>query len=220
MMLDLAKVGGRGGYRKGPRRKQIEAGSGTEAHSCPLSRVGGLSHCPFCLHFSGQCPLPALYVPPSTSRDHRQALSVFLLNPFSLDWRWGGSTLSPPSSCKRTWLCSPTTDHVGLGQRSVGWPSASMAFWSFCCPPPTLPCLPVPWLVLSEIFPGGIRGRAMALTSSMNWGINLLISLTFLTVTGKNSLSSNAFSALRTNLREAHSPEKHFLVNIFKHTQK
>uniref|UniRef100_A0A8C4VPX4 Solute carrier family 2, facilitated glucose transporter member 12 n=1 Tax=Gopherus evgoodei TaxID=1825980 RepID=A0A8C4VPX4_9SAUR len=47
---------------------------------------------------------------------------------------------------------------------------------------------PMTWLVLSEIFPGGIRGRAMALTSSMNWGINLLISLTFLTVTGKNSL--------------------------------
>uniref|UniRef100_A0A8C0FJJ7 Solute carrier family 2, facilitated glucose transporter member 12 n=1 Tax=Bubo bubo TaxID=30461 RepID=A0A8C0FJJ7_BUBBB len=47
---------------------------------------------------------------------------------------------------------------------------------------------PMSWLVLSEIFPGGIRGRAMALTSSMNWGINLLISLTFLTVTGKISL--------------------------------
>ncbi|XP_007484645.1 solute carrier family 2, facilitated glucose transporter member 12 [Monodelphis domestica] len=42
---------------------------------------------------------------------------------------------------------------------------------------------PMPWLVLSEIFPVGIRGRAMALTSSMNWGINLLVSLTFLTVT-------------------------------------
>ncbi|XP_057593615.1 solute carrier family 2, facilitated glucose transporter member 12 [Hippopotamus amphibius kiboko] len=42
---------------------------------------------------------------------------------------------------------------------------------------------PMPWLVLSEMFPGGIRGRAMALTSSMNWGVNLLISLTFLTVT-------------------------------------
>ncbi|XP_044866757.1 solute carrier family 2, facilitated glucose transporter member 12 isoform X1 [Mauremys mutica] len=46
-----------------------------------------------------------------------------------------------------------------------------------------LPSQTVTWLVLSEIFPGGIRGRAMALTSSMNWGINLLISLTFLTVT-------------------------------------
>lgn len=42
---------------------------------------------------------------------------------------------------------------------------------------------PMPWLLLSEMFPGGIRGRAMALTSSMNWGINLLVSLTFLTVT-------------------------------------
>ncbi|XP_074844847.1 solute carrier family 2, facilitated glucose transporter member 12 [Carettochelys insculpta] len=42
---------------------------------------------------------------------------------------------------------------------------------------------PMTWLVLSEIFPAGIRGRAMALTSSMNWGINLLISLTFLTIT-------------------------------------
>ncbi|XP_061234116.1 solute carrier family 2, facilitated glucose transporter member 12 [Neopsephotus bourkii] len=48
---------------------------------------------------------------------------------------------------------------------------------------------PMAWLVLSEIFPGGIRGRAMALTSSMNWGINLLISLTFLTVTELIGLS-------------------------------
>ncbi|NXX53213.1 GTR12 protein, partial [Scopus umbretta] len=48
---------------------------------------------------------------------------------------------------------------------------------------------PMSWLVLSEIFPGGIRGRAMALTSSMNWGINLLISLTFLTVTELVGLS-------------------------------
>lgn len=54
-----------------------------------------------------------------------------------------------------------------------------------------LPSISVSWLVLSEIFPGGIRGRAMALTSSMNWGINLLISLTFLTVTGKISLCSS-----------------------------
>ncbi|NWS48764.1 GTR12 protein, partial [Probosciger aterrimus] len=48
---------------------------------------------------------------------------------------------------------------------------------------------PMAWLVLSEIFPGGIRGQAMALTSSMNWGINLLISLTFLTVTELIGLS-------------------------------
>ncbi|XP_015271217.1 PREDICTED: solute carrier family 2, facilitated glucose transporter member 12 [Gekko japonicus] len=42
---------------------------------------------------------------------------------------------------------------------------------------------PMSWLVLSEIFPGGIRGRGIALTSSVNWGVNLLISSTFLTIT-------------------------------------
>ncbi|KAM4694041.1 solute carrier family 2, facilitated glucose transporter member 12 isoform 2-T2 [Discoglossus pictus] len=42
---------------------------------------------------------------------------------------------------------------------------------------------PMAWLVQSEIFPVGIKGRAFALTSSMNWGMNLLISLTFLTLT-------------------------------------
>ncbi|XP_078505337.1 solute carrier family 2, facilitated glucose transporter member 12 [Lissotriton helveticus] len=42
---------------------------------------------------------------------------------------------------------------------------------------------PMAWLVLSEIFPVGIKGRAFALTSVMNWGMNLLISLTFLTLT-------------------------------------
>ncbi|XP_060095717.1 solute carrier family 2, facilitated glucose transporter member 12 [Heteronotia binoei] len=42
---------------------------------------------------------------------------------------------------------------------------------------------PMSWLVLSEIFPGGIRGRAIGLTSSVNWGVNLLISSTFLTIT-------------------------------------
>ncbi|XP_070589655.1 solute carrier family 2, facilitated glucose transporter member 12 [Erythrolamprus reginae] len=42
---------------------------------------------------------------------------------------------------------------------------------------------PMSWLVLSEIFPAGIRGRAIAFTSSINWGVNLLISSTFLTVT-------------------------------------
>ncbi|XP_064411271.1 solute carrier family 2, facilitated glucose transporter member 12 [Latimeria chalumnae] len=42
---------------------------------------------------------------------------------------------------------------------------------------------PMGWLVLSEIFPVGIKGRAMVLALSVNWGLNLLISLTFLTMT-------------------------------------
>ncbi|NWI83546.1 GTR10 protein, partial [Dryoscopus gambensis] len=39
---------------------------------------------------------------------------------------------------------------------------------------------PMTWLVLSEIYPAGIRGRAFAFCNSFNWAGNLLISLSFL----------------------------------------
>ncbi|KAJ7332005.1 hypothetical protein JRQ81_014185 [Phrynocephalus forsythii] len=39
---------------------------------------------------------------------------------------------------------------------------------------------PMTWLVLSEIYPTNIRGRAFAFCNSFNWAANLLISLTFL----------------------------------------
>ncbi|XP_053104898.1 solute carrier family 2, facilitated glucose transporter member 10 [Hemicordylus capensis] len=39
---------------------------------------------------------------------------------------------------------------------------------------------PMTWLVLSEIYPANIRGRAFAFCNSFNWAANLLISLTFL----------------------------------------
>ncbi|XP_053250132.1 solute carrier family 2, facilitated glucose transporter member 10 isoform X3 [Podarcis raffonei] len=39
---------------------------------------------------------------------------------------------------------------------------------------------PMTWLVLSEIYPCNIRGRAFAFCNSFNWAANLLISLTFL----------------------------------------
>ncbi|XP_074165887.1 solute carrier family 2, facilitated glucose transporter member 12 isoform X1 [Sminthopsis crassicaudata] len=80
---------------------------------------------------------------------------------------------------------SPTQHHQEMGQNEVPeflkWLSlVSLLFYVAAF---SIGLGPMPWLVLSEIFPGGIRGRAMALTSSMNWGINLLVSLTFLTVT-------------------------------------
>ncbi|XP_069831078.1 solute carrier family 2, facilitated glucose transporter member 12 [Dendropsophus ebraccatus] len=53
---------------------------------------------------------------------------------------------------------------------------------------------PMAWLVQSEIFPAGIKGRAFAITSSMNWGMNLLISLTFLTLTDTLGLPWMIFS--------------------------
>lgn len=44
--------------------------------------------------------------------------------------------------------------------------------------------LPVVYVVLSEIFPMGVRGRAVSVVSAVNWATNLLISMTFLTFTG------------------------------------
>ncbi|XP_035310522.1 solute carrier family 2, facilitated glucose transporter member 10 isoform X1 [Cricetulus griseus] len=48
---------------------------------------------------------------------------------------------------------------------------------------------PVTWLVLSEIYPMEIRGRAFAFCSSFNWAANLFISLTFLDLIGAIGLS-------------------------------
>ncbi|XP_023576570.1 solute carrier family 2, facilitated glucose transporter member 10 isoform X2 [Octodon degus] len=43
---------------------------------------------------------------------------------------------------------------------------------------------PVTWLVLSEIYPGEVRGRAFAFCNSFNWAANLFISLSFLDLIG------------------------------------
>jgi len=42
---------------------------------------------------------------------------------------------------------------------------------------------PVFWLVLSEIYPLHIRGRAMSIGTTVNWSVNLIVALTFLTLT-------------------------------------
>ncbi|XP_037355714.1 solute carrier family 2, facilitated glucose transporter member 10 [Talpa occidentalis] len=48
---------------------------------------------------------------------------------------------------------------------------------------------PVTWLVLSEIYPTEIRGRAFAFCNSFNWAANLFISLSFLDLIGTIGLS-------------------------------
>ncbi|XP_057557582.1 solute carrier family 2, facilitated glucose transporter member 10 [Hippopotamus amphibius kiboko] len=48
---------------------------------------------------------------------------------------------------------------------------------------------PVTWLVLSEIYPMEIRGRAFAFCNSFNWAANLFISLSFLDLIGAIGLS-------------------------------
>jgi sugar porter (SP) family MFS transporter len=41
---------------------------------------------------------------------------------------------------------------------------------------------PVFWLLISEIFPLALRGRAMSVAAVSNWGFNLLVTLTFLSL--------------------------------------
>ncbi|KAE8576353.1 hypothetical protein XENTR_v10004150 [Xenopus tropicalis] len=48
---------------------------------------------------------------------------------------------------------------------------------------------PMTWIVLSEIYPADIRGRAFAFCNSFNWAANLLITLTFLDVIASIGLS-------------------------------
>jgi len=43
---------------------------------------------------------------------------------------------------------------------------------------------PVFWLMISEIFPVGVRGSAMAACTIANWGANFLVAQTFLTLSG------------------------------------
>ncbi|XP_041061164.1 solute carrier family 2, facilitated glucose transporter member 10 [Carcharodon carcharias] len=48
---------------------------------------------------------------------------------------------------------------------------------------------PMTWLVLSEIFPAEIRGRAFAFSSSFNWAANIIVTVTFLDVIDTIGLS-------------------------------
>lgn len=48
---------------------------------------------------------------------------------------------------------------------------------------------PISWLVLSEIFPASIRGRAMSLATSINWLSNVVVSATFFKAQSKNNSS-------------------------------
>ncbi|KAJ7999591.1 hypothetical protein DPEC_G00196000 [Dallia pectoralis] len=48
---------------------------------------------------------------------------------------------------------------------------------------------PMTWLILSEIFPAAVRGRAFAFTNCFNWAANLIVTFSFLTVIDAIGLS-------------------------------
>jgi len=53
---------------------------------------------------------------------------------------------------------------------------------------------PVFWLLIAEIFPLALRGRAMSLATVANWTFNLIVSATFLNLVGAFG-STGAFLA-------------------------
>uniref|UniRef100_W5L4Z2 Solute carrier family 2, facilitated glucose transporter member 10 n=1 Tax=Astyanax mexicanus TaxID=7994 RepID=W5L4Z2_ASTMX len=52
---------------------------------------------------------------------------------------------------------------------------------------------PMTWLILSEIFPAELRGRAFAFTNFFNWVANLIVSFSFLSVIDAIGLSGTFF---------------------------
>ena len=62
-----------------------------------------------------------------------------------------------------------------LGWITVGSLAAYVAFFA-------VGLGPVFWLLIAEIFPLAVRGRAMSLATISNWGFNLLVTITFLSL--------------------------------------
>ena len=67
--------------------------------------------------------------------------------------------------------------HIGSGGNLAVLTVASLAAYVGCF---AIGLGPVFWLLISEIFPLALRGRAMSLATVSNWGFNLLVTLTFL----------------------------------------
>ncbi|XP_014857338.1 PREDICTED: solute carrier family 2, facilitated glucose transporter member 12 [Poecilia mexicana] len=82
----------------------------------------------------------------------------------------------------RSWGLDPEKTHVELSS-SLKW--ASLISLLVYVAAFSISLGPMVYVVLSEIFPMGVRGRAVSVVSAVNWATNLLISMTFLTITEK-----------------------------------
>lgn len=60
----------------------------------------------------------------------------------------------------------------------------------------------VSWLILSEIFPSAIKGRAIACISAANWAVNTLISFTFLSYVGEYKIHESTQECLSYTHRQ------------------
>lgn len=91
------------------------------------------------------------------------------------------STTHQQESVNITNFCSPIELSASLRYTALAAIMSYVAAYSFSFGPVT-------WLLLSELFPPTIKGRAMAVSTSVNWAANLAISATFLTTVNLLSL--------------------------------
>ena len=73
-------------------------------------------------------------------------------------------------------LCLTAMGLVGVFNRTDVWVLAFMLGYIACF---ALSVGPVTWVILSEIFPTKVRGRAMAVATLCLWTANLIVSQTF-----------------------------------------
>uniref|UniRef100_A0A3B5LG92 Solute carrier family 2, facilitated glucose transporter member 12 n=1 Tax=Xiphophorus couchianus TaxID=32473 RepID=A0A3B5LG92_9TELE len=117
--------------------------------------------------------------------------SQTLVNHTNLPWDLNGTSLPSHWSAEeaqrtdtetdRSWGLDPEKTHVELSS-SLKW--ASLISLLVYVAAFSISLGPMVYVVLSEIFPMGVRGRAVSVVSAVNWATNLLISMTFLTITG------------------------------------
>lgn len=113
------------------------------------------------------------------------AVSLICLGVFALVQQQGSSVIRPTctdsqpsnhSANATLFVCGSSSSsdvNPGLRYMALAALMAYVAAYSFSFGPVT-------WLLLSEIFPAAIKGRAMAVSTSVNWATNLVISATFL----------------------------------------
>ncbi|XP_069352305.1 solute carrier family 2, facilitated glucose transporter member 10 isoform X2 [Eulemur rufifrons] len=146
---------------------------------------------PSCLampNATGQTGLPADPGPlkgsspppmPSTSGDRREP--VLSTKPHS---RAGDPEASPLPALSTAFPAPPP---ASPGHRLLRW--AALVCLMLFVSAFSFGFGPVTWLVLSEIYPVEVRGRAFAFCNSFNWATNLFISLSFLHLIGAIGLS-------------------------------
>ena len=87
-------------------------------------------------------------------------------------WRWSGS---PSSSLQRPPPAPPRHGPSGAGIVTLFALVAFIICFAFSMGPVT-------WTVINEVFPGHIRGRAVAVATAVNWGSAFLVSQSFLSL--------------------------------------